>query len=107
LPFARARHGDPLTSQLAAASVQGISRSQENILAIYTHLGPMTDGDLIHAYDQMASAGDFPPLSVSGIRTRGSELFAQGHLVDTGRRGETAAGRKCIIWAAATLSRTA
>jgi hypothetical protein len=41
------------------------------------------------------------PVTVSGVRTRRSELVAAGRIVDTGRRQPTRTGRKAIVWALA------
>lgn len=95
---AHARAEDPYTSHLAAATVADITRSQATILAIYHQLGDLTDGDLIAYYMEMVDAGDYPPLSVSGIRTRRSELVALRRLADTGKRALTLTGRRCIVW---------
>lgn len=97
-PKAHARNSDPTTSHEAAASVRNLTLSQAHILALYHELGDMTDGDLIHHYNDMVDGGDYPPLSVSGIRTRRSELVIRGRLTDTGRRALTDAGRRTIIW---------
>ena len=38
------------------------------------------------------------PVSVSGVRTRRSELVAAGKIVDTGERVPTRTGRQAIVW---------
>lgn len=97
-PAALARTTDPTTSRQAAASVTGITRLQANVLALFHHHGPMTDGDLLDLHQQMVDAGDYPPATPSGVRTRRNELVASGRLVDTGERSTTAAARACIVW---------
>lgn len=37
---------------------------------------------------------------INNIRPRCTELFEQGKIFDTGTKGETPSGKKCIIWAA-------
>lgn len=85
-----ARRSDPITSHEAARSVRGIRESQAEILALYAKHGAMTD--------EMARSLYHGRQSLSGFRTRRSELVAAGRLVDTGRRVKGATGRRMIVW---------
>lgn len=89
-PVAHARRNDPDTSHAAAASVQHIRASQGEVLAVFRHGGPMTDEQAYAVYSGLQS--------VSGFRTRRSELVALGKLADTGQRVVGLTGRKMIVW---------
>ena len=89
-PTAVARRSDPDTSWEAARSVDHIRESQAEVLALFQHHGPMTD--------EMARSLYHGKQSLSGFRTRRSELVDQGRLVDTGRRARGSTGRRMILW---------
>ena len=92
----RARNTDPETSHAAAASVtlETLTQTQALVLQMLQTHGPMTDEQLCMriADDQQS------PVSVSGVRTRRSELVAAGKIVDTGERVPTRTGRQAIVW---------
>ena len=95
----RARNTDPETSHAAAASVtfETLTWMQALVLqTLHTH-GPMTDEQLcVRIADDQEE-----PVSVSGVRTRRSELAAAGMVVDTGKRMPTRTGRQAIVWSLA------
>ena len=92
----KARNTDPHTSHAAAASVtqETLTQTQTLVLQTLQTHGPMTDEQLCMriADDQQS------PVSVSGVRTRRSELAAAGRVVDTGKRVPTRTGRQAIVW---------
>ena len=92
----RARNSDPTTSHDAAATVTAdtVTSTQHRILEALRAGGPMTDEHLCMALADV----ERQPVSVSGVRTRRSELVAAGHVVDTGRRQPTRTGRTAIVW---------
>lgn len=95
----KARNTDPETSHAAAASVtlETLTQTQALVLqTLHTH-GPMTDEQLcMRIADAQQS-----PVSVSGVRTRRSELVAADKVVDTGKRVATRTGRQAIVWGVA------
>lgn len=94
-----ARMTDPNTSWEAAASVTNVTETQQHILLILTI--PMTDDELIDAFDAMAGSNGWKLASPSGIRSRRAELVALGLVKDTGERRKSWSGRKSIVWATA------
>jgi len=92
----RARRTDPATSHEAATTVTSstVTRTQGLILEALRAHGPLTDELLCM---RLADAQG-EPVSVSGVRTRRSELVASGRIVDTGRRQPTRTGRSAIVW---------
>ena len=92
----KARNTDPHTSHAAAASVtqETLTQTQTLVLQTLQTHGPLTDEQLCMriADDQQQ------PVSVSGVRTRRSELAAAGRVVDTGTRVPTRTGRQAIVW---------
>jgi len=92
---AHARRTDPETSHEAAASVsKKIRESQATVLHVLETYGPMTDGELVVAISSYSPE----PMSVSGARTRRSELVKLGKVRFTGEFGRTRAGRRTRIW---------
>ena len=89
-PEAVARRTDPGTSWEAARSVKGIRESQAELLELFRHHGPMTDEMARNVYKGKQS--------LSGFRTRRSELVDMGRLIDTGRRVRGLTGRSMIVW---------
>lgn len=89
-----ARRTDPSTSWDAARSIspEGLRASQQQVLQILQRHGPLTD-EGIYRYVNGEQ-------SVSGARTRRSELVEAGLVRDSGRWSTTAAGRKAIVWEA-------
>lgn len=92
----RARNTDPTTSHAAAASVtlETLTWMQALVLQTLNTHGPLTDEQLC----MRIAADQQEPVSVSGVRTRRSELAAAGHVIDTGDRQPTRAGRQAIVW---------
>lgn len=94
------RNSDPITSHEAAASVRNITITHNHILKLLRTYGPMTDEQLFSLYMAEAENGGWKWVSVSGLRTRRSELVDAGHVADSGSKGKTRAGRSCIVWKA-------
>jgi hypothetical protein len=112
---ARARHGDPHTSKLAALTVDNMNDRQMAVLTVAEMFGePFTYDDLIWRYDCRRVDGRFPlhvqarlgrgyelpAQEPSSIRSRCAELRRAGFIVQDGR-GESYAGRPCNTWAVA------
>lgn len=89
-----ARATDPNTSWQAAQSIapEDLRDSQVQVLEILRKHGPLTD-EAIYRYVNGEQ-------SVSGTRTRRSELVDAGLVRDSGARATTAAGRNTIVWEA-------
>lgn len=96
-PEAVARTTDPITSHLAAASVTGIRASQRMILGALQRHGPGTDEDI---YEWLRLEGH--KISLSGARTRRSELVRLGLVRDSGEKRRLHSGRLSIVWQAHT-----
>lgn len=96
----RARTLDPSTSHAAAKSVKNLRESQSSILKLLRKLGRMNDEDLAYEYVVRARQGLVPYQSMSGLRTRRSELVALGLVADSGERITMRSGRKSIVWKA-------
>lgn len=89
----RARRTDPVTSHLAADSVDNVTATQAYILRCLKR--PRNDSQLVQAYNAYKTA---PRASESGIRSRRAELVDRGLVVDTGRRVRLDSGRYSIVW---------
>jgi hypothetical protein len=89
----RARNTDPVTSHLAAQSVDNVTKTQHFVLRCLRK--PRADVELVRAYQNMVTA---PRASESGIRTRRAELVDRGLVIDTGRRVKLDSGRYAIVW---------
>ncbi len=98
LMTAFARATDRLTSHLAAASVDNISKTQQAILVLLRK--KMTDEELVEAYLVRAGLGKAPRASVSGIRSRRSELARLGLVKEVGFK-KTESNRSATIWSRA------
>lgn len=96
---AYARLNDPITSHIAAASLDGIklSKIEESILKILDV--PMNDEDLVHAYQEAMNMGLVPHSSPSGIRTRRNHLHVKGRVRVVGTN-KTISGRTARVWIA-------
>jgi hypothetical protein len=94
-----ARTTDPITSHLAAASLDGIRLSaiEKSILSILQL--PMNDEDLVLAYQEAMNLGAVPHSSPSGIRTRRNHLHMKGRVRIMGIN-KTASGRSARVWIA-------
>jgi hypothetical protein len=94
----RARSTDPVTSHMAAESVDNVTRTQTYILRCLKR--PRNDVELVNAFRSYKSA---PLASESGIRSRRAELVDRGLVIDTGRRVKLASGRYSIVWGLANV----
>ena len=92
----RARNTDPVTSHQAAATItrSAVTETQQRIIETLQTHGPLTDEQLC----QRIAADLAKPVSVSGVRTRRSELVTDGRVIDTGQREQTRSGRNAIVW---------
>lgn len=93
MPFARFK--DRLTSHEAAASVDNITKTQQAILVLLRK--PLTDEQLVQAYFVRSSLGKAPRASVSGIRSRRSELARLGLVKEVGF-AKTESNRTATVW---------
>jgi len=93
-----ARHSDPQTSHEAADSVKHITATQEFILKLLKR--PMTDEELVNAYEVARIVGDAPRASASGIRSRRHELADRGLVCCVGF-SRTVSNRKALVWSVA------
>ncbi len=91
---ARARVGDPETSHQAAASVGDLTAGQSMVYEALRREGPMHD-EMIYAAVRAVPGNH---ISLSGCRTRRSELVELGLVEDGGDRAVTGAGRSTIVW---------
>ena len=90
---ARARNTDPDTSHMAAVSVHHIRASQQLILRALEAHGPGTDEDI---YGWLKLEGR--KVSLSGARTRRSELVRLGFVEDSGEKKMLPSRRLAIVW---------
>lgn len=92
----KARNTDPATSHQAAATITrtAVTETQQRIIETLQTHGPLTDEQLC----QRIAADLSKPVSVSGVRTRRSELVTDGRVIDTGQRQQTRSGRNAIVW---------
>lgn len=97
-----ARSSDPATSHEAAQSIptETMRLRQKAIVLLLRSTGPQTDEGIADAYGFARGRvpDRFPSQSPSGLRTRRSELTHAGHVIDTGERRRTKAGRWSIVW---------
>lgn len=93
MPFARFK--DRLTSHEAAASVDNITKTQQAILVLLRK--PLTDEQLVQAYFVRSGLGKAPRASVSGIRSRRSELARLGLVTEVGFM-KTESNRTATVW---------
>jgi hypothetical protein len=94
-----ARTSDPIESHLAAASLDHfkLSRVEEAILKLLVL--PMTDEELVEAYEANMKLGVIQPSSQSGIRTRRNHLWMK-QLVRVVGVTKTKSGRQARVWLA-------
>jgi hypothetical protein len=94
-----ARHGDPQTSQQAAARLNrgqiSIAICDEIVRLLRVH-GPLTDAQLVTLLMDDYDIGRY--VTPSGMRTRRKRLERSGILYDTGRRTPGETGRLAICW---------
>jgi len=100
---ALARTSDPVESHEAAASVGDLRPSQDAVLSALTDLMPAggTDVELITRYRWLASLGQVPEQSESGIRSRRAELVVAGRVERSALRRRTPSGRWARVWVVA------
>jgi hypothetical protein len=88
------RTTDPTTSHNAGKSVTGLAETYRLILSALDK-GGQNDEGLIKLWRQNEG---WKLVSDSGIRSRRSELTAQGIVQDSGKRIKMASGRMSIVW---------
>lgn len=96
-----ARETDPQTSHDAAASVVQLTAKRAAVLRVFQQDAEgMTDWEMTRVYEylQADSPQDYPQQSVSGMRTRRSELVKLGRLTDSGQRSKMPSGRLAVVW---------
>ena len=93
-----ARISDPETSHEAAKSVSKLKEMYDTMLIAFESLGPMNDEQLIKLWRVGVNELGWRSASESGIRSRRSELVAQGKIVDSGKRVKMQSGRMSIVW---------
>jgi hypothetical protein len=91
-PEKMTRWSDPVTSLLAAASVD-LTKGQKIVMSAFRTRRSMTDDELIA---QVAKLG--LKLSPSGCRSRRKELVEMGLIRDSGVKEQTASNRSTIVW---------
>lgn len=100
--MAHARNTDPLTSHIAAQSLDPatLRANQNDVWQTMIKYGPMPDFILQKLYRAEADAGKVVPQSDSGIRTRRAELYRAGFVRWTTRYAVTDTGRPAMVWEA-------
>jgi hypothetical protein len=93
-----ARITDPETSHEAAKSVSKLRYMYDTMIIAFETLGPMNDEQLIKLWRVGVNELGWRSASESGIRSRRSELVAQGKLKDSGKRQKMQSGRLSIVW---------
>lgn len=93
-----ARISDPETSHEAAKSVSKLKDMYDTMLIAFESLGPMNDEQLIKLWKVGVRELGWREASESGIRSRRSELVAQGKIIDSGTRLKMSSGRMSIVW---------
>lgn len=96
--MAHARNTDPETSHQAAKSVSvaSVTDTQKAILKLLK-LRAMNDEQIFDAFFQGAENGRWKHASMSGVRSRRSELERLGLVKDVGLT-KTRFGRAAIVW---------
>lgn len=83
-----------------------VSRVQVAIIGRYAELGPLTDDELVRAYDAArADMPDIPAASPQGLRSRRAELTRRGIVRATTIPGLSNYGRAATVWALASAER--
>lgn len=97
---AYARNGDPWTSHAAASSLsaEDLRATQAAVLACFKRFGAMYHEELQATYESTRHACGWPQQSVSGLRTRTSELVDGGLIRDSGRTVKLASNKSSIVW---------
>lgn len=98
-PSPVARAGDPQTSWDAARSVRPFTiRRLHDIQLALLRIEPDTHNGLWGRYLAGQVEHEWPTVSMSGFRTRVSELVAAALVEDSGQRATLPTGRKSTIW---------
>lgn len=97
---AHARRTDPETSHQAADSVLHLTDRRKAVLECLRLCGAMTDEQIEWNYRFRQITYAWPQQSVSGLRTRRSELVRMGLVEDSGKRVRLSTGRMAIVWRA-------
>ncbi|WP_022891225.1 hypothetical protein [Agromyces subbeticus] len=101
MPAPIARPHDPETSW-NAAEAQTTSRRQLVQAAIVTLInnhGPLSDERLVDLYEAHCFMHpSVPPATPQNVRTRRSELVAEGKVRAASQRGRTRTGSTCQLW---------
>jgi hypothetical protein len=97
---AHARTDDPWTSHAAARSLTAdeLRETQMAVLQCFREHGPMHHEEFLSVYERDSQERGWPRQSVSGLRTRASELVDGGMLRNSGRTVELPSGRSSIVW---------
>lgn len=100
---AHARGTDPWTSHAAADSLseEKLRDTQAAVLACFKEFGSMHHEKLVDVYAYNFVARSWPLQSVSGLRTRTSELVDGNLLRNSGNTVKLSSGRSSIVWAVA------
>lgn len=97
--MAHARAGDPQTSHDAARSVDADTMRALHIIQLrLLSIEPDTHSGLWGKYLAHRDDMDWPIVSLSGFRTRVSELVHAAFVEDSGRRAVLPTGRRSVIW---------
>jgi hypothetical protein len=97
---AHARTTDPGTSHAAAKSIDPdrLRETQEAVLACFREFNAMHHELLVETYESVYRDRGWPKQSVSGLRTRTSELCSAGLLRASGGTVTLQSGRQSIVW---------
>lgn len=99
MAVAHARRTDPDESRWAAEGLGDLRAKQADVLTVFRLVGAaMGDEQLVMVYNAFAETGRVAPQSVSGIRTRRSELVRKGFLVRAPRNCTTIGGNSAGMW---------
>lgn len=105
-PHKKVRESDPLTSRDAAAKQTRANSEiiREHIVRLLKLYGPMTDEEIEARYrtGREAAPSLYPNASPSGLRSRRSELRAEGYVRATAEKRPTRLGMASIVWEAVT-----
>lgn len=92
-----ARNEDPFTSHEAPSSKTSRGNIAQAVRGLFDYYGPMTDEQLVENY--LSSSKPLPKATPQGIRSRRAELVRAGDVrIKPGVLGETATGRRCLVW---------
>lgn len=99
---AHARTDDPDTSHQAAASVKKLRSKQQAVWEVLNRIGPAPDVGIVASYANASRVNPekYPTQSVSGIRTRRSELVGMGLARYAGFKVKLQTGRQAQVWEA-------